>query len=107
MTGKKDPADMIRAFRAAGADGVIGVKLAADGCIVSVKGKTKRIPVRRVRRVVDATGAGDAFVAGFLAGMLTHRDPFAAARLANAVAASSLTAVGASTAIRPLNTYLQ
>ncbi|MEW6510938.1 MAG: carbohydrate kinase family protein [Bacteroidota bacterium] len=106
MTGKKEPADMIRAFRAAGATGVVGVKLGADGCIVSVSGKTKRIAVRRVRRVVDATGAGDAFIAGFLAGMLNTLDPFAAARLGNAVAASSLTAVGASTAVRPLHTYL-
>jgi sugar/nucleoside kinase (ribokinase family) len=91
MTGKRNPTDMIRAFRAAGATGVTGVKLGVDGCIVSANGKTRRIPVRRARKVIDATGAGDAFVAGFLAGMLRDLDPFAAARLGNAVAASSLT----------------
>jgi sugar/nucleoside kinase (ribokinase family) len=56
---------------------------------------------------VDSTGAGDAFVSGFLAGTLRGFDPFAAAKIGNAVAASCVTAVGASTAIGPLETYLR
>jgi sugar/nucleoside kinase (ribokinase family) len=54
---------------------------------------------------VDATGAGDAFVAGFIAGTLKGMDVFESARVANAVAASCVSAVGASTAIRELQNY--
>jgi ribokinase len=86
---------------------VVGVKLGADGCYVSWRGKAKRVPVRKVRNVVDTTGAGDAFVSGFVAGLLGGSDPFEAAKLGNAVAASSLSAVGASTAIRPVKEYLR
>jgi sugar/nucleoside kinase (ribokinase family) len=59
-----------------------------------------------VKRVVDATGAGDAFVAGFIAGTLKGMDAFESARVANAVAASCVSAIGASTAIRKLRHYL-
>ena len=107
LTGEREPADIVKACRDAGAQGVVGVKLGADGCYVSWQGKGKRVPARKVRRVVDATGAGDAFVAGFIAGILEGKDPFTAARLANDVAASSLGAVGASTAIQPLNEYVR
>ena len=95
----------MHALLEAGARGPVGIKLGAGGCLVSWRGKTKRIPARKVRRVVDTTGAGDAFIAGFVAGLLGGADPFAAAKLGNAVAASSLSAVGASTAIRPVNEY--
>ncbi len=105
ITGETDPPRIVRAFAEAGAPGVTGVKLGADGCYISWRGKGKRITARKVRRVVDTTGAGDAFVAGFVAGLLRGDDPFAAARLGNDVAASSLSAVGASTAIRPVREY--
>ena len=105
ITGETDPAKIVGALIDAGAAGVVAVKLGADGCYVSWKGKTKRVPVRKVRHVVDTTGAGDAFVSGFVAGLLGGADPFAAAKLGNAVAASSLSAVGASTAIRPVKDY--
>ena len=105
ITGESDPEQIVKALLDAGAPGPVGVKLGAGGCLVSWRGTTKRIPARKVRRVVDTTGAGDAFLAGFVAGLLSGADPFAAAKLGNAVAASSLSAVGASTAIRPVNEY--
>jgi sugar/nucleoside kinase (ribokinase family) len=55
---------------------------------------------------VDTTGAGDAFVAGFLAATLRGYEPFASARIANAVAADCVSAVGASTAVKQLHRYL-
>jgi sugar/nucleoside kinase (ribokinase family) len=107
MTGETDPAAIVRACRDAGARGILGVKLGAEGCYISYQGKAKRIPPRKVRTIVDATGAGDAFVAGFIAGMLHGTDPFQAAKIGNAVASSSPKAVGASTAIGPLKEYLK
>lgn len=106
ITGCKTPEAIVEAFLKAGAPHVVGVKLAERGCYISDGTKAKYLKARRVKKVVDATGAGDAFVAGFVAGVLRGLDPFSSARLANAVAASCVSAVGASTAIRALGEYL-
>lgn len=105
MTGETDPAAMMEAFVGFGAQGVVGVKLGKDGCVIRWNGKVRRIPPRKARKIVDTTGAGDAFISGFLAGLLKGRSPFDAAKLGNAVAASSLGAVGASTAVQHLDSY--
>jgi sugar/nucleoside kinase (ribokinase family) len=107
LTGVTSPRKIVKVCREAGARGVVGVKMGARGCYLSFQGHEEHIPAVKVKRVIDATGAGDAFVAGFLAGILKGFDPFAAARVANAVAASCVTAVGASTAIQPLAAYLR
>ncbi len=105
LTGGKTPERIVAECRKAGATGVVGVKLGARGCYVDHDGRSAYIPARRVRTVVDATGAGDAFVAGFLAATIRGADPFGAARFGNAVAASCVTAIGASTAIRRFEEY--
>lgn len=105
LTGASTPAAMVRTFRQWGARGVVGIKLGANGCYITADGTDATLPAVKVRRVVDATGAGDAFVAGFLAATLRGLSPFDAARKANAIAASCVTAVGASTAITPFDTY--
>jgi sugar/nucleoside kinase (ribokinase family) len=107
LTGERDPAAIVEAFRTLGASGVVGVKLGADGCYLSTPDQSDHIPAVRVRRVIDATGAGDAFVAGFVAGIVKGLGPFDAARIAAAVAAHCVTEVGASTAIQPLRHYLR
>jgi sugar/nucleoside kinase (ribokinase family) len=107
LTGEKAPARIVRALVRAGAAGVVGVKLGSRGCYIACDGMEVTIPAVKVRHVVDSTGAGDAFVSGFLAGTIRGFDPFAAAKIGNAVAASCVTAVGASTAIGPLETYLR
>ncbi|MGB6649683.1 MAG: carbohydrate kinase family protein [Bacteroidota bacterium] len=105
ITGARSPEGITKALQNAGARGVLGVKLGSDGCYILWNGSGRYIRPFRVRKVVDATGAGDAFVAGFLAGTLRGKDPFAAAEIGNAVAASCITAVGASTAVRSLASY--
>jgi sugar/nucleoside kinase (ribokinase family) len=106
ITGRKTPETIVEFLRRAGAPYVVGVKLGAEGCYISDGRGAEYIKARRVKKVVDATGAGDAFVAGFLAGTLKGMDPFEAARVANAVAASCVSAVGASTAIKALQHYV-
>jgi sugar/nucleoside kinase (ribokinase family) len=106
ITGRKTPESIVEFLRRAGAPHVVGVKLGAQGCYLSDGHRAARVKARRVRRVVDATGAGDAFVAGFIAATLKGMDAFESARVANAVAASCVSAVGASTAIKALQEYL-
>ena len=48
-------------------------------------GKFELVPGVPVK-MVDTTGAGDAFAAGFLFGMLQGAEPVVCARLANAIA---------------------
>ncbi len=105
LTGASSPAGMVQTFRAWGARGVVGIKLGSDGCYITDGDRAATLPAVKVRRVVDATGAGDAFVAGFLAATLRGFAPLDAARRANAIAASCVTAVGASTAIKPFDDY--
>lgn len=54
------------------------------------------IPTRKPPgNIVDTTGAGDAFSAGFLYGMLKDKDPYQCGLLGSAVASFSLTRLGA------------
>ena len=52
------------------------------------------VPVPHVASIVDTTGAGDAFNAGFIAAMLRHHASFECAAMGNATAAASLESRG-------------
>ncbi|MBI3788962.1 MAG: carbohydrate kinase family protein [Ignavibacteriales bacterium] len=105
LTGKKQPEEIIQVFRQAGAPKVVGVKLGKEGCYISTMYEGRYIKSMRVNKVIDTTGAGDAFVAGFLAGILKGYNPFESARIGNAVAADCITAIGASTAVKGFQNY--
>jgi sugar/nucleoside kinase (ribokinase family) len=105
ITGKKTPEEIVDTLQIAGAPHVVGVKLGKRGCYLSDGTRSEYVRAIPVRSVVDATGAGDAFIAGFVAGTLRGYDPFRAALVANKIAASCVRAVGASTAIRRFETY--
>jgi len=64
---------------------LIVMKTGEKGCIISQDGKFQEVPGVPVK-LVDTTGAGDAFAAGFLFGMLQGAEPVVCARLANAIA---------------------
>lgn len=54
--------------------GIVIVTLGMDGAMVSVDGKTHRVPAYRPEKIVDPTGAGDAFIGGFLAEYVSGED---------------------------------
>jgi sugar/nucleoside kinase (ribokinase family) len=97
LTGTREPAEAARRFRAAGAHDIV-IKLGAAGCAVFHGGAERRIPPLAVT-AVDTTGAGDCFVGGFLAALAHGLEVESAARVANAVGARSVTAVGAVTGL--------
>jgi ribokinase len=92
---RMSPAILGRFSRALGVPTVI-VTLGRRGCFVSMADGTHvAIPGHTGIKVVDTTGAGDAFVGGFAAGFVKFRgDIVAAARHGNAVAALSVTKFG-------------
>ena len=71
------------------------MKMGEKGCMVGWDGRYEAVPGVRVN-VVDTTGAGDAFAAGFLCGRLDGASPIECARLANAVAARIVSVEGCS-----------
>lgn len=94
ITGRAEPEDMAAFLRDRGAANVV-IKLGEAGCYVLPAGEAGfRVPAFSVK-VVDTTGAGDAFVAGFLAGLLRGWKPERCARLACAAAALNIQKVGA------------
>ncbi len=64
---------------------LIVMKIGEKGCLLGQGGKFELVPGVPVK-MVDTTGAGDAFAAGFLFGMLQGAEPVVCARLANAIA---------------------
>jgi adenosine kinase len=65
------------------------------GCLVVTREETEAIPAVPVERVVDATGAGDLFAAGFLAGLARAADHRTSARLGTLAAAEVIGHLGA------------
>ncbi len=74
--------------------GIVVVKRGAKGSAILLDGEIIEVEAFRVR-AVDTTGAGDAFNAGFLAGMLYGFELKECLILANAVAAIKVTREGA------------
>jgi sugar/nucleoside kinase (ribokinase family) len=94
IAGTSDPARIAEFFEARGV-GTSVVKLGEKGCYVKPRGKPGFSVPSFPTRVVDTTGAGDSFVAGFLAGVLKGWDLGRTASFACAVAALNIRKVGA------------
>lgn len=76
-----------------GVDYVI-ITLGAEGSMVISREFTKHIPAYKVK-VVDTTGAGDAFNAALAVSLAEGKDVLEACRIANAAAALQITKLGA------------
>lgn len=66
VTGQSNLESAMDAIQKFGAKTVI-VTLGSEGAVVSIGNTTYRIPACKPEKIVDLTGAGDAFIGGFLA----------------------------------------
>ena len=99
LTQEDEPGAMAEKLLEKGCRNII-IKLGEEGCYVCDGKRAETVPAFRPERVSDTTGAGDNFVGGFMAGITEGMDLWDAARYANAVAAVSVTEMGAVTALR-------
>ena len=97
LTGHSDPEAAAGTLLDAGAKTVC-VKLGAKGCQIFGPNITFASPGFRVH-AVDSTGAGDCFVAGYIAGLQRGLPHTEAARVANAAGALSVGQLGATAGI--------
>jgi ribokinase len=96
LTGKEFEGG-VRKLLEAGAKTVV-VTLGMKGCYVSSRESRKKIHGYPVK-AVDTTGAGDAFVAGFIYGMLMNLEMEICGRVGNKLASLCVGAVGARTGL--------
>ncbi len=95
ITGERDAIRQAEAFRRAGARTAI-VTCGPRGAVAIGPGERMRIGTHPVA-FVDGTGSGDAFVAGFIHGLLAGRTLADCLRYGAAMGASCVTAMGATT----------
>jgi sugar/nucleoside kinase (ribokinase family) len=78
------------------AEGVLGaVTRSEKGCVVVDRDQTWEVPAFPIAKLVDTTGAGDMFAAGFLAGLARGRDMTTCGRLGTLAAAEIIQHLGA------------
>jgi ribokinase len=77
---------------------IVAVKLGDEGCYVT-DGRERHFIDPFEVEVVDTTGAGDAFCAGFLYGLVKDKNLFECGKLGNFVASRSVMKMGARTGL--------
>jgi ribokinase len=95
LTGKTDYRAGAKLLTEKGVE-VLAVKLGKKGCYVTDRRESHFVRPFKVK-VVDTTGAGDAFNAGLIYGLLSGKNLYEAGKIGNFVASRCITAMGART----------
>jgi sugar/nucleoside kinase (ribokinase family) len=93
LTGLDEPHAIVAALRERFE--VVALTLDAGGVIVAAPGVVPILVEAVVTKIVDPTGAGDAFSAGFIAEWTESGDPILAATAGTRVAARAIASIGA------------
>lgn len=111
QTGLEDPHAIITRYREAGCPGIVGVKLGIRGVLLSASAAEPHVVevpcVPAPGPVADTTGAGDAFLAGLITGLLRGMPLRDAGRVGAAAAACCVTGVGATAGLRTWEATLE
>jgi sugar/nucleoside kinase (ribokinase family) len=92
-----NPAAMVGLLKAKGVNNVV-LKMGRKGCLLSTENGCALIP-SRATKIVDATGAGDAFDAGFIAGLSQGLSNMKSAIMGSRAAAACIAQVGGSSIV--------
>jgi adenosine kinase len=96
LTSLYETADFDAAVAALRNDARLAVVTRSEkGCIVVTRAGVETVPAQPIERLVDATGAGDLFAAGFLVGLSRGADHCSSARLGALAAAEVISHIGA------------
>lgn len=106
FTGKTDVEEMIDVFSRYSLK-ILGIKLGHKGCVLTDFKDRIWLSAYPDVKVVDTTGAGDCFMAGFLCGYLHGWDLRKIGEFASAVSAHGIAASGASTGVPDFQTVLK
>ena len=101
LTGERDIDKNIAALLNYGLKCAI-VKRGGEGCVIATKDERYEVPACRVEKVIDTTGAGDCFAAGFLWALSEGWSLADCGRFACAVASCSVEEVGAVAGVKSL-----
>jgi sugar/nucleoside kinase (ribokinase family) len=104
ISGKREPAEIAAFFLDRGPK-VVAIKQGETGCYIRTREREVQVPAFRVD-VVDTTGAGDAFVAGFLAGWRMGWPLEKCGQLANACGGLCVTKIGTTDGVANLQACL-
>ena len=100
LTSLYQSADFETAAKALRGDAKLAVVTRSEkGCVVVSKNDMIAVPAAPIEKLVDATGAGDLFAAGFLFGLARGRDHRTAAQLGAIAAAEVIQHIGARPAV--------
>ncbi len=105
LTGKTEPSNIAASLLRYGIH-TVAIKIGEQGSYVRTADEEIFVPAYNVN-VIDATGAGDAYVAGFLAGTVMGWELNATAELASATGAACVTAIGTTAGIQNLEETLK
>lgn len=99
LTGETDPYVNAKLLVEAGVKCAV-VKCGTKGCIIQTEKELYEIPAYPVEKVIDTTGAGDSFAAGFLYALSEGKSLLECGRFACAAASCAIECVGATDGIR-------
>ena len=85
--------EVVAKFKAWG--GIAAITRSAEGCVIMKGGDVHYVPAAPVAEVVDTTGAGDLFAAGFLFGITHGKSLEDCGRLGSLAAAEVISHYGA------------
>ncbi|MBQ6363427.1 MAG: sugar kinase [Lachnospiraceae bacterium] len=98
LTGEKDVSRIADVLLDCGAKHV-GIKLGAEGCYFKDADQEFRVPAMK-GNIIDTTGAGDNFMAGFITGLIRGYDAEACCRLGCAAGFAASCSLGANTGVK-------
>lgn len=93
LTDEENPSEAAKKLLKKGANTIL-IKLGSEGCLVCTSQTCDIVPAP-VTEVVDTTGAGDAFAAGFISKIIKNTNLFKAVSEGNRVGANMVTKQGA------------